>query len=260
MMATFVQGPRPVGERPGARRDPREPAGQPLPRHRPHARQLRDTRSTARRPPTTRASSSGSRTAGSTPRSAPTRIWKRAARRVRAAAASTTPSTPSSTSSSPAARPSCPTRSPDESRPRNGDPSMFLLQATVRRSDASRCGARPPPRSDAPRAPSTPHLRAGADEGDRAGDRRRSAGRRRCRSRVRRPRASRRRSDSRCGCSSSGITRSRTSRRAHGRGRPTRCSSSPRGSASMACDEVFVIGGDADRAARSVRRRSDVPP
>ena len=33
---------RPQRERPGARRHPRQPAGQPLPRHRPHARQLRD--------------------------------------------------------------------------------------------------------------------------------------------------------------------------------------------------------------------------
>ena len=42
MMATFVKGLDLSRERPGARRDPWQPARQPLPRHQPHAGQLRD--------------------------------------------------------------------------------------------------------------------------------------------------------------------------------------------------------------------------
>ena len=54
MMATFVKGLDLSRERPGARRDPREPAGQPLPRHGAHARQLRDRLLPLARRPTTR--------------------------------------------------------------------------------------------------------------------------------------------------------------------------------------------------------------
>ena len=42
MMGVFVDGHRPLGERPGPRRDPRERTGPALPRHGPHAGQLRD--------------------------------------------------------------------------------------------------------------------------------------------------------------------------------------------------------------------------
>ena len=76
MMSTFVKGLDHQRERPGARCDPREHAGQPLPRHGPHARQLRDRVLPVDAPPTTPASSSGARRAGSTPPNAPTRIWK----------------------------------------------------------------------------------------------------------------------------------------------------------------------------------------
>ena len=107
------QGPRPVRERPGARRHPREPARPALPRHGPHARQLRVRVLPLGHRRQLAASSSGSRTAGSTPPSAPTRLWKEQLaayeppphrRRDRRRTAS---------SSSTAAKPSCPTRSPE---------------------------------------------------------------------------------------------------------------------------------------------------
>ena len=73
MMAVFVNGVDMSRQRPGARRDPGERARAALPRHRPHAGQLRDRLLPLATSPTTTASSSGRRTARSTPRSAPTR-------------------------------------------------------------------------------------------------------------------------------------------------------------------------------------------
>ena len=65
------RGRRHVRERPGARRDPGQRAGHPLPRQRPHAGQLRDRLLPLGRRRTTTASSSGRRTARSTRRSGP---------------------------------------------------------------------------------------------------------------------------------------------------------------------------------------------
>ena len=71
-----LQGPRPVGERPGARRHHREPARAALPRRRPTRSPTSRRRSTAPTPPTTPASSSGPRTAASTPRKRANKLWK----------------------------------------------------------------------------------------------------------------------------------------------------------------------------------------
>ena len=76
MMAVFVEGRRPVRERPGARRDPRERPGQHFLGTRPHAGQLRDRLLPLRRSPTTTASSSGRRTASLDAAQRANAIWK----------------------------------------------------------------------------------------------------------------------------------------------------------------------------------------
>ena len=100
MMATFAARRRPQRERSGARRHPHQPAGQPLPRHRPHARQLRDRVLPVgdRRQRQLRAVAGGRlarRRAAGQP------DLEGAAGGVRTAAPSTTPSTRSCVSSSP---------------------------------------------------------------------------------------------------------------------------------------------------------------
>ena len=70
---SFVEGRRPVRERPGARRDPDERARRALPRQRRTRWPTSRRPSTAPRSPTTTASSSGSRTARSMPPSGRTR-------------------------------------------------------------------------------------------------------------------------------------------------------------------------------------------
>ena len=70
------EGPRHVGERAGARRDPREPARATTSSARPTRWPTSRPRSTASTPPTTRATSSGSTRAASTPPSAPTRCGR----------------------------------------------------------------------------------------------------------------------------------------------------------------------------------------
>ena len=99
-------------ERAGARRAPQQPARQPLPRHRAHARQLRDRVLPQRHGRQLAASSSGARRAASTPPSAPTRCGSAGSPSTRRRR-STTRSTKSCWSSSPAARPNCPTSSPE---------------------------------------------------------------------------------------------------------------------------------------------------
>ena len=106
------QGRRPVRQRPGARRHPRQPTRAALPRVGAHAGQLRARLLPQHRRRTTRASSSGPRTAPSTPRSgpiasgssvSPTTRHRRSMRR----------STRSCRPTSPGARPSFPTSSPE---------------------------------------------------------------------------------------------------------------------------------------------------
>ena len=77
MMAVVREGRRPVRERPGARRDPDQRPGPALPRHGAHAGATSRPRSTGPRSPTTTATSSGRRTAGSTPPQRANAIWKR---------------------------------------------------------------------------------------------------------------------------------------------------------------------------------------
>ena len=72
MMATFVKGARPVRQRPGARRHPRERARHALPRYGAHARQLRDRVLSLDDRRQLAATSSGWRKGRSTPPSAPT--------------------------------------------------------------------------------------------------------------------------------------------------------------------------------------------
>ena len=76
MMATFVRGVDLSRERPGARRDPRERTGRALPRHRAHARQLRERVLPLRRSPTTPATSSGSKRAALDAAQRANGIWK----------------------------------------------------------------------------------------------------------------------------------------------------------------------------------------
>ena len=112
MMAVVRQGRRPVRQRSGARRHPREPARPALPRLRRTRWPTSSTPSTAARRPTTRASSSGPRTARSTPPSGPTGSGSSASPTT-SRRRSTRRSTRSCRTTSPGARPSCPTSSPD---------------------------------------------------------------------------------------------------------------------------------------------------
>ena len=110
MMATFVRGRRPVGRTarrstPSARTDPGSTFSGPRTRSR-----TSRTPSTVRPLPTTPATSSGSKTAASTPPSAPTRFG-RAGSPPTSRRRSTMPSTRSCASSSIGASPRCPTRS-----------------------------------------------------------------------------------------------------------------------------------------------------